>query len=68
MSTLATGGLAFGWGWNGLGAAGLGQQQASEGPLLIEALAGVVRVVQVAAGLAHSLLLSGELGGGGLAG
>ena len=51
-----------------MGAAGLGLQQATEGPALIEALAGVVRVVQAAAGLAHSLLLSGEIGGGGLAG
>ena len=56
-------GSAYSWGWNGLGATGLGRQDQSDvtEPQLIAALSGAVRVVQCAAGLAHTLLLS-ELG------
>lgn len=60
---MAVSGSAYSWGWNGLGATGLGRQDQTDvtEPQLISALSGVVRVTQCAAGLAHTLLLS-ELG------
>ncbi|KAG1670012.1 hypothetical protein FOA52_011168 [Chlamydomonas sp. UWO 241] len=56
---VTTCGLVFGWGWNGVGAAGLGiAVHECAHPELLGCIAGAVRMAGVAAGLQHTLLLS----------